>query len=45
VFRGHRAILCNTQTVGGAPGLALFFDHVLLKPMRPAVDEPRILKR
>jgi MIP family channel proteins len=31
--------------IAGACAAALVYEHVLLKPMRPAVDEPRAMKR
>ena len=31
--------------IAGACAAALLYDNVLLKPMRPAIDEPRTLKR
>jgi aquaporin Z len=31
--------------VAGACAAALVYEHVLLKPMRPKVDEPRAMKR
>jgi aquaporin TIP len=31
--------------IAGACAAALLYEHVLLRPMRPAVDEPRAMKR
>jgi MIP family channel proteins len=31
--------------IAGACTAALIYEHVLLKPMRPAIDEPRAMKR
>jgi glycerol uptake facilitator-like aquaporin len=30
--------------IAGACAAALIYEHALLKPMRPAVDEPRAMK-